>query len=148
MTRSQVREHIFKLLFRIEFNSNEDMSEQLKLYFEDSPADEDYSLIGADIPEVEADYIREKYGHIIDKLSEIDNEIDKAAKGWSTKRIGKVELSILRLAVYEIMHDDDIPVGVAIDEAVDLAKKFGQDGASSFINGILAGVLRQNEISE
>jgi len=145
MTRSQVREHIFKLLFRVEFNSSEDMPEQLRLYFEDSIADEDCLSVGADIPETEAEYIRNKYGLIMDKLPEIDEQINKAAKGWTVNRIAKVELAILRLAVYEILFDEEIPVGVAIDEAVDLAKKFGQDGASSFVNGILAGVVRQND---
>lgn len=145
MTRTQVREHIFKLLFRVEFNSAEDMPEQLRLYFEDSITDEDYTSVGADIPETDADYVREKYGFIMDKLQEIDDQINKAAKGWTVSRIGKVELAILRLAVYEILFDENIPVGVAIDEAVDLAKKFGQDGAASFVNGILAGVVRQND---
>lgn len=147
MTRTQVREHIFKLLFRIEFNSVEDMPEQLKLYFEDSLKDEEEDLlsVGADIPEKDAEYIRTKYETIIAKLTDIDDMISKASKGWSVGRIGKVELAILRLATYEIVYDDDIPVGVAIDEAVDLAKKFGQDGASSFVNGILAGVLKLDE---
>lgn len=147
MTRTQIREHIFKLLFRIEFNSAEDMPEQLRLYFEDSIRDEEEDLlsVGADIPEKDAEYIRSKYSDIVSKLTDIDELINKAAKGWSVDRIGKVELSVLRLATYEMVYDDSIPVGVAIDEAVDLSKKFGQDGASSFVNGILAGVLKQNE---
>ena len=144
MTRTQVREHIFKLLFRVEFNSLKDMPEQLTLYFEDSIRDEEDELlsVGADIPEDDAEYIRGKYADIMDKLSDIDELINKAAKGWNTQRIGKVELAILRLAVYEVVYDDNVPAGVAIDEAVDLAKKFGQEGASSFVNGILAGVLK------
>ena len=149
MTRTQVREHLFKLLFRIEFNSGEEMEEQLKLFFTDSPADaeEDYTSVGADIPEDDAEYIRVKYNGIVQKLSDIDNTINSAAKGWTTDRLGKVELAILRVAVYEMMYDEAIPVGVAIDEAVDLAKKFAQDGASSFINGILSGVIKQNNLS-
>lgn len=148
MTRTQIREHLFKLLFRVEFNSIEDMPEQVRLYFEDSITDEDYSSVGADIPESDAEYLRNKYDKIIEKLADIDSTIDKAAKGWTVKRIGKVELAVLRLAIYEILYDEAIPVGVAIDEAVDLSKKFGQDGASSFVNGILAGVVRQNDVSE
>jgi len=148
MTRKQVREHIFKLLFRVEFNSSEEMPEQLRLYFEDSIADEDCASVGADIPENDAEYVRNKYGLIMDRLPEIDEQINKAAKGWTVSRIGKVEVAILRLAVYEVLFDDDIPIGVAIDEAVDLSKKFGQDGAASFVNGILAGVVRQNNLAE
>ena len=144
MTRSLVREHLFKLLFRIEFNSPEDMPEQVSLYFEDSIADEDLKSTGADIPEEDAIYIRDKYDKIVSLLSEIDAKIDEAANGWRVERIGKVELAILRLAVYEMKYDDDIPVGVAIDEAVELAKRFGPDSSASFINGILASLSKES----
>lgn len=138
MTRSLIREHLFKLLFRVEFNSPEEMPMQVKFFFEDSIKDEDIKHPAADIPEEDADYIRDKYEKIVKLLPEIDEKIDKASNGWSVNRIGKVELAILRLAVYEILYDDDIPAGVAIDEAVELSKRFGQDSSSSFVNGILA----------
>jgi N utilization substance protein B len=137
-----MREHLFRLLFRIEFNSPDDMPDQVRLYFEDAPADEDLVNIGADIPGEDAEYIRNKYERIVEHIDEIDARIDKAAKGWSISRIGKVELSILRLAVYEMLYDDDIPVGVAIDEAVELSKRFGQESSGSFVNGILATLAK------
>lgn len=142
MTRSLIREHLFKLLFRIEFNSPEDMPEQLRLYFEDSLPEDDYVSTGSDIPAGDRDYIREKYGRITQRISEIDKMIDSSAKGWSISRIGKVELSVLRLAIYEMLYDDDIPVGVAIDEAVELAKRFGQESSGAFVNGILATLAK------
>lgn len=128
MSRRELREQIFKLLFRIEFNK-EDMEEQKELFFED-----DENRIG----EKDAVYIREKYDSIAEKLPEIDNMINEEAECWTTARMGKVELTLLRLAVYEIKFDDAIPASVAINEAVELAKKFGQDGAASFINGVLS----------
>ena len=137
-----MREHLFRLLFRIEFNSPDDMPDQVRLYFEDAPADEDLQDIGADIPEKDAAYIRDRYTQIVDLLPEIDAQIDGAARGWSISRIGKVELTILRLAVYEMLYDDDIPVGVAIDEAVELSKRFGQESSGSFVNGILATLAK------
>ena len=142
MTRSLVREHLFKLLFRIEFNTRQDMPEQVRLFFEDSFADEDHKSTGSDIPESDREYIRNKYGQITEHLEEIDAKIDNASKGWSISRIGKVELAILRLAVYEMLYDDDIPVGVAIDEAVELSKRFGQESSGSFVNGILAALAK------
>ena len=142
MTRSLVREHLFKLLFRIEFNDPEDMPEQIRLYFEDGIADEENKSTGSDIPDKDREYIKEKYESIISVLPEIDEKIDGAAKGWSISRIGKVELSVLRLAVYELLYDDDIPVGVAIDEAVELSKKFGQESSAPFVNGILATLAK------
>ena len=140
MTRSLVREHLFKLLFRIEFNSPEDMPEQIRLFFEDSCPDEDLISTGSDIPDKDRQYIKDKYDRIIGLLPEIDEKIDSAAKGWSISRIGKVELAVLRLAVYEMQYDDDIPVGVAIDEAVELSKRFGQESSGAFVNGILAAL--------
>ncbi|MBQ6128285.1 MAG: transcription antitermination factor NusB [Lachnospiraceae bacterium] len=142
MTRSLVREHLFKLLFRIEFNSPEDMPDQVRLYFEDGFADEDHASTGSDVPESDREYIRTKYEKIVELLPEIDAKIDGSAKGWSISRIGKVELSILRLAVFEMLYDDSIPVGVAIDEAVELSKRFGQDSSASFVNGILASLAK------
>ncbi|MCR5474150.1 MAG: transcription antitermination factor NusB [Lachnospiraceae bacterium] len=142
MSRSLVREHLFKLLFRVEFNSPEDMPDQVRLFFEDGFADEDHESTGSDIPEGDRQYISDKYAKIMENLPQIDEKIDGAAKGWSISRIGKVELSILRLAVYEMLYDEDIPVGVAIDEAVELAKRFGQDSSAAFINGILASLAK------
>ena len=74
----------------------------------------------------------------VEKLDEIDAMINKQAKGWTTQRMGKVDLTILRLAVYEIVFDEDVPTGVAINEAVELAKRFGQEESSGFVNGVLA----------
>ena len=142
MTRSLVREHLFKLLFRIEFNQPQDMPEQIRLYFTDGFADEDHESTGSDVPEADRQYIIDKYEHIVSHIPEIDEMIDRSARGWSISRIGKVELAILRLAVYEMLYDDDIPVGVAIDEAVELSKKFGQDTSGPFVNGILASLAK------
>lgn len=142
MTRTAVREHIFKLLFRIEFNSPEDMPEQVRLYFDDTLEDEDNLDAGGSVPQKDAEYIKAKYENILKLQPEIDKKIAEVSKGWSIERIGKVELTVLRLGVYEIIYDEDIPVGVAIDEAVELAKKYGQDGSSAFVNGILATVAK------
>ena len=64
--------------------------------------------------------------------------MNEKAAGWDTGRMSKVDLTILRLAVYEICYDEDVPTGVAINEAVELAKKFGQDASFGFVNGVLA----------
>lgn len=128
MSRRELREQIFKLLFRVEFNRPEDMTEQEELFFEEEGAAE-----GKD-----AAYVSDKYHNISEKLQEIDARLNEKASGWDTGRMSKVDLTILRLAVYEISYDEDVPTGVAINEAVELAKKFGQDASSSFVNGVLA----------
>ncbi len=130
MKRRELREHIFELLFRIEFNSPEEMPEQLRLFFAglEELAKQDQS------------YMEEKFSRIVDKLPELDKEIEETAKGWKLSRMSRVDLTILRLAVYELKFDEDVPLGVAINEAVELAKKFGGDDSSAFINGILGKI--------
>ena len=91
--------------------------------------------------EADSEYIQKKSADIFLRLKEIDEIIDKNADKWKSDRMGKVELAVLRLAVYEILFDEDIPGKVAIDEAVELAKKYGQDSSGSFVNGVLAKVI-------
>ncbi len=129
MSRREMREQIFKLLFRVEFNQREEMPEQEQFFFED---EENTGALK------DCDQIRDKVNRIVEKLDEIDEKLNMTAEGWQTKRMGKVDLTILRLAVYEIKYDEDIPTGVAINEAVELAKKFGQDSSPAFVNGVLA----------
>lgn len=141
MKRSQIREQIFKLLFRVEFNKVEEMGEQVELFMENPTLDndeDDYSDVT--FAESEEAYILSKYDDIMSHLDELDEIIDNTSKGWKSDRVGKVELTILRLAIYEIKFDDDIPASVAIDQAVELAKKFGRDESYAFVNGILANV--------
>lgn len=129
MSRREIREQIFKLLFRIEFNPKEEMAEQEAFFFED----EENTAAPEDSVQISG-----KFNRIVEKLDEIDQNLNDKVQGWDTHRMGKVDLTILRLAVYEILYDQEIPTGVAINEAVELAKKFGQDSSPSFVNGVLA----------
>ena len=83
-------------------------------------------------------YITGKCEDILGHLTEIDDAINEVTKGWKTTRMGKVDLSLIRLAVYEIRYEEDIPTKVAINEAIELAKKYGTDESPAFINGVLA----------
>lgn len=133
MTRSELREHVFKMLFQIEFNDSADMPDHVKNYFETLE----------DAREQDKDYIQRKYEAVASCVEEIDGLLNDTAKGWKTSRMSKVDLTILRLAVYEMKWDDDVPEGVAINEAVELAKRFGGDSSSSFVNGILGKLAKQ-----
>ena len=130
MKRRELREHIFELLFRIEFNSTEEMPEQQRLFLEE---------LGEAEPK-DQEYIKEKYAKIVEKLPQIDELLNEASDGWKVSRMGKADLTILRLAVYEMQYDEDVPVGVAVNEAVELSKKFGGDESPAFINGILGKI--------
>lgn len=141
MGRHELREQVFKLLFRVEFNSSDEMEEQKALFAEDIP-DEDTANAASDKDVL---YISERCGKVQEKLSEIDKIIGDNTEGWDTTRMGKVELTVLRLGVYEILYDEDIPESVAINEAVEIAKKYGQEASGGFVNAILAKVLRSGE---
>ena len=133
MGRHELREQVFMLLFRVEFHDFTEMPAQIKLFFENS---EDISF------DKDTDYIQARCQAVLSRLSEIDKLINENTHGWDTSRMGKVELTVLRLAVYEMCFDDDIPEGVAIDEAVEIAKKYGQENSGGFVNAILAKILK------
>lgn len=133
MTRTAIREHIFKILFRIEFHTAEELDEQIRFYVTDI----------IDIKDKEIKYITDKTLNIAAKLEELDAMINEVSDGWPTSRLGKAELTILRLALYEMKYDEDIPDSVAINEAVELAKSYGSDNAAAFINGVLARYVKQ-----
>ena len=135
MKRSELREHIFRMIFGYEFNSDAEMPEQMQLYFEQLDEEDGVPT------EAEVTYIRDKALNVILKTEEIDELLNTNTKGWKTSRMNKVDLSILRLAVYEMKWDDEIPAGVAIDQAVELAKKYSGDEGPSFINGVLAKLV-------
>lgn len=128
MSRKEVRQHIFWMLFRVEFHAEADMPEQIQLYFENSDFKGDDNQA----------YVEGKYEAIVKKKEEIDCLINEYTTGWNTLRMSSVDLTILRLAIYEMKWDNDIPEKVAINEAVELGKKFGGDESSKFINGVLA----------
>ena len=131
MTRRELRENIFKIVFRAECHGKDEMTEQRREYMKDKVESDDIS-------DKDNEYIREKAKNVISHIEEIDKMLEEASDGWSVKRIGKTELAILRLAVYEIKFDDDIPFKVAVNEAVEISKNYCEPEASAFINGVLA----------
>lgn len=147
MGRHELREQVFRLLFRAEFNSVSEMEEQKALFAEELPV-EDTELTASDKHSVcdgDITYIVDKCGRVQEKLPELDKLIDDNTEGWDTARMGKVELTVLRLGIYEILFDEDIPGAVAINEAVDIAKKYGQETSGGFVNAILAKIVKLGE---
>lgn len=134
MGRREMREHIFKLLFLGEFNETAEMPEQIQLYFDGL----------SDLQSTEQAYMENKYALVKEHLEEIDALLNEKSAGWKTKRMSKVDLNILRLAVYEMKYDEDVPVKVAINEAVEISKSFGGDDSASFVNGILGKIARED----
>jgi len=114
----------------MEFSEQEERTEKINFYLE--------SL--KDISNREFTYIRKKTEDIFTQIEQIDEIIASISSGWKLNRLGKAELAILRLAVYEIKYDKDIPEKVAINEAIELAKRYGSEQSPKFINGVLAKI--------
>lgn len=131
MTRRELREQIFKILFGIEFHAIEEIPAQIAAY---EQVEEAWDV-------EDGAYIKEKCQKVAENIEEIDAAVNAVAKGWKTGRMGKVDLTLIRLAVYEMRYEEDVPVNVAINEAVELAKKYGTDDSPSFINGVLAKLV-------
>ena len=138
MKRTEQREHIFKLLFGADCNEEAEQGTQAELSFE--------QIEGA--TEKDMQYISERSQKVVEKIDEIDAMINEHTTGWKTGRMNKVDLTILRLAVYEMKWDEEVPVGVAINEAVELAKRFSGGDSPSFINGVLGKIARSADGDE
>ena len=137
MLRSQVREEVFKILFRAPFNEEEGMEEQIVFSMEELEGKSEENLT----------YIKNKVNAILEHREEIDKRLEDNCEGWNLNRIGKAELAIMRLAVYEIMFEEGIPESVSINEAVELTKRYCDEDAKGFVNAVLGKVARcQNSI--
>lgn len=144
MTRREMREHCFKMLFGMGFYPVEETAGQIEQYF-NSPTEEDITPEGMEeilhqvtMTEKEQEFLRDRVAAIVPHFPELDEKLNNITEGWKTRRMGRVELAILRQALYEMLYDEEVPEKVAINEAVDLAKKYGGKEASAFINGVLA----------
>jgi len=135
MKRTIIRKHVFMILFRVEFHSSSELKEQELLYLNRIE----------DVTDKERDYVAQRADKIIELLPQIDGKLDEISKGWKLDRLGKVELAILRLAIFEMNFDEDIPTNVALNEAVELAKTFGGDTSPSFINGVLGKLIEEEK---
>ena len=130
MRRSEQREHVFKLLFMTQFNTEKEMQDQLTVYFDNL----------GEVDEKDKETIEQKYRHVMEHLAEIDQILNDFSRGWKTSRMNRVDLTALRLSVYEMKYDEEVPTGVAINEAVELAKVFGGEDSGSFVNGVLGKI--------
>lgn len=135
MTKKKTRENLYIMLFQTNFYQEEDRTEQAELYLE--------GLEDSDATDKAKEVLRERYHAVLGHLEEIDRKIEEKAKGWALSRIAKSDLTILRLAVFEILFDEDVPDSVAINEAVELAKLYGGDKSYAFVNGVLAAIVKR-----
>ena len=133
MNRTLMRENAFKLIYSLEIQKVDNIQEQVDLYFESN-----------NIKDEEAKkYITDAILGIEKNKAEILSDIEKNLKEeWKLNRISKMDLSVLKLAIYEIKFSE-VPYKVSINEAVELAKKYGEDKSKKFVNGILASIVKE-----
>lgn len=133
MNRTEMREHAFKLIYSLEIQKTENVQEQIDLYFESN------NIKGEEAKK----YITDAILGIEQNKKEIIEDIEKNLKEeWKLSRISKMDLSILKLAIYEIKFSE-VPYKVSINEAVELAKRYGEDKSKNFVNGILASIVKE-----
>lgn len=133
MNRSAIREQAFKLLYSLEIQKKEDFQEQIELYLESNEIQDEQAK----------EYIQDAILGIEQNHEQIIHQIEKNLKAdWRIERISKMDLAILKLAIYEIQYKE-LPYKVVINEAVELAKKYGEDTSKNFVNGILASIVKE-----
>ena len=133
MNRTEIREQAFKLIYSLEIQKKEDLEEAIELYIESNEITDKNAI----------EYIKDTIFGIEKNKEEIISSIEKnLKKDWKIDRISKIDLSILKLAIYEIKHTE-VPYKVVINEAVELAKKYGEDNSRNFVNGVLASIVNQ-----
>ena len=134
MTRRALREHLVRLLYMREFHEAHELEEQNQLYF-------DVILPNEDAECEERDEVLTRLAAIVEKLPEIDALLTAKLQNWNFRRIGLTEKTVLRISAFEILYDD-VPAKVAINEAVELAKLYGGEQSSGFVNGVLAKIVK------
>ena len=133
MNRSEIREQAFKLMYSLEIQKNENLEEQVELYLESNEILDQNAI----------EYIKDAVFGIEENKEEIIKKIEKNLKeDWKIERISKIDSVILKLAIYEIKYKE-LPYKVVINEAVELAKKYGEDNSKNFVNGILASIVKE-----
>lgn len=144
-TRRAARNHVFNIIFQTEFNDISEIDDAVLKYYEaiEHEAEQEEAYGESFDFEIDKEFISKELKGIVSNFSNIDDYIKKYAVGWTVDRMSKVDLAILRLAVFEIVFSE-IPDKVAVNEAVELAKEYSSEKAPAFINGILGKIVSEN----
>lgn len=151
MGRRESRDAAVKIVFQQGFHSNEEIITESMIstfidnaqFFDDDDIEKKNDLNYTQ--ELDMPYLKNVLDGVFENLETLDGMINRHAKGWTVSRMARMDVAILRVAVYEILYRDDIPYSVSVNEAVELAKKYSHDDAGSFINGILASIINEIE---
>lgn len=134
MSRKKARDNAFKCIYELEFIKDKSLDDILLNCYEENNNSEE-----------EKQYIQIILNGVKENIEKIDSIILSKLKNWSLDRIAKIDLAILRLAIYEVLYVDSIPDKVSANEAVELAKTYGNNDSKSFVNGVIAKVIEDKE---
>lgn len=135
MSRREAREKCIKVLYQIDLTANSSEESIASVLECDGYTGES---------DIETQFLRELVNGVLENLDVIDSEIEDATLKWNPERLGKIELAILRLGVYEILFRPDIPKAATLNEAVELAKEYASEESARFVNGVLAGIMKKH----
>ncbi|SHJ58323.1 NusB antitermination factor [Clostridium amylolyticum] len=133
MNRKKSREAAMKILFQNSINdtSIEDIFEDIEMYFED-----------ADLKELDREFVKKIVIGVNSNITKINDIIEENSENWRIGRISKINLAILRISIYEMLFDEEVPARVSINEAIELCKKYSDEKSVSFVNGILDRIFK------
>ncbi|MCL1843212.1 MAG: transcription antitermination factor NusB [Defluviitaleaceae bacterium] len=151
MSRKTARRHAFHLIFGLPFNAGSNVESTARAnaaYYEflDEKSGEDYGFDAADFSRPkgrDAEYVNRAFRGVFDRTAELDGVIENFLRDWTIDRINKVDLAVMRLSIYEMLCEPDVPSGASVNEAVELAKEYGADDSPAFVNGVLGNVARE-----
>lgn len=140
MSRKTARRHAFNLIFTLPYDKMdvEKLAKTKAAYFEYLDETEQKRPKGKD-----AEYVDRAFWGVFERLAQLDGVIENFLRDWTVNRLNKADLALMRLAIYEMLCEKDVPLGAAVNEAVELAKEYGADESPAFINGVLGNVARE-----
>ncbi len=135
ISRNRLRELTFQLVYQYDFYPEEERTEQIRIFTEEQE----------NLTEDDRAILMERAAKVYALMPELDREIAANTSGWKLNRMSRVDLSVIRLAFFEMRYDDEVPVKVAINEAVELAKLYGGESSPQFVNGVLAKLVKETD---
>lgn len=135
ISRNRLRELTFQLVYQYDFYPEEERTEQIRIFTEEQE----------NLAEDDRAVLMERAAKVYALMPELDREIAANTSGWKLNRMSRVDLSVIRLAFFEMRYDDEVPVKVAINEAVELAKLYGGESSPQFVNGVLAKLVKETD---
>ena len=145
ISRKKLRDLSMKLVYQFSFYPEEELDAQFDRFLLNSDTEDEEEDGKGELSAEDCLFIKNRVQDLFSRLDELDDEISRASEGWRISRMSRVDLALLRLALYEMKYDPEVPVKVAVNEAVELAKRYGGENSQKFVNGVLSAFANGTE---